>query len=222
MYSSKKERQEKFSEQKNVKHHDFREGDQVWYLDKSKMKAKSYESSLFQVIMADGKIVVRHSTAFKRYKNPISPPNLKLIDETETDNKDNETRNENDHENSMIVYDEPSPSDNRTRMEANQPPHARQNDIPVLHDGRKRGRRGGRNNVGTHALEAQQRVRFEGPQRDDANLRDNANLRRGRSAGPAPMIPHVLPAQPERSAQMRRQLAQIHGLVNENGNDDEI
>ena len=71
----------------------------------------------------------------------------------------------------MIVYDEPSPSDNRVRMEANQPPHARQNDIHVLHDGRKRGRRGGRNNVGTHALEAQQRVRFEGLQRDNANLR---------------------------------------------------
>ena len=51
---------------------------------------------------------------------------------------------------------------------------------------------------------------------------ENAHLRQGRSAGPAPVIPHVLPAQPERSAQMRRQLAQIHGLVNENENDDEI
>ena len=101
---------------------------------------------------------------------------------------------------SMIVYDEPSPSDNRVRMEANQPPHARRNDIPALNDGRNRGRRGGRNNVEAQALEAQQRVRFEGRHRDDANLRDNANLRRGRSAGPAPVIPHVLPAQPERSA----------------------
>ena len=54
--------------------------------------------------------------------------------------------------------------------------------------------------IEARALEAQQRVRFEGPQRDDANLRDNANLRQGRSAGPAPVIPHVLPAQPERSA----------------------
>ena len=142
---------------------------------------------------------------------------MKLKDET--NNKDNETGNENDHENSMIVYDEPSPSDNRVRMEANQPPHARQNDIPALNDGRNRGRRGGRNNVRAHALEAQQRVRFEGPQRDDANLRDNANLRRGRSAGPAPVIPHVLPAQPERSQQMRRRLAEIHGLI-ENENDE--
>ena len=149
---------------------------------------------------------------------------MKLEDETETKNKDNVTGNVNDNENSMIVYDEPSPSDNRVRMEANQPPHARQNDIPALNDGRNRGRRGGRNNVGAQALEAQQRVRFEGPHRDDANLRENANLRRGRSAGPAPVIPHVLPAQPERSAQMRRQLQQIHGLINENenGNDDEI
>ena len=71
----------------------------------------------------------------------------------------------------MIVYDNPSPSDNRVRMEANQPFPGQQNDIPALHDGRKRGRRGGRNNVEARALEAQQRVRFEGPQRDNANLR---------------------------------------------------
>ena len=109
-------------------------------------------------------------------------------------------------------------------MEAIQPFPGQQNDIPALHDGRKWGRKGGRNNVGAQALEAKQRVRFVGPQRDDANLRDNANLRQGRSAGPAPVIPNVLPAQPERSAQMRRQLAKIHGLINENENrnDDEI
>ena len=71
----------------------------------------------------------------------------------------------------MIVYNEPSPSDNLVRMEANQPPHARQNDIPALNDGRNRGRRGGRNNVEAQALEAKQRVRFEGLQRDNANLR---------------------------------------------------
>ena len=40
----------------------------------------------------------------------------------------------------------------------------------MLHNGRRQGRRGGRNNVRAHALEAQQRVRFEGPQRDNANL----------------------------------------------------
>ena len=96
---------------------------------------------------------------------------MKLKDETETDKKDNETGNENDHENSMIVYDEPSPLDNRVRIKANQPPHGQQNDIPALNDGRNRGRRGGRNNVEAQALEAQQRVRFEGLQRDNANLR---------------------------------------------------
>ena len=47
---------------------------------------------------------------------------MKLKDETETDNKDNETGKENEHENSMIVYDKPSPLENRVRMEANQPP----------------------------------------------------------------------------------------------------
>ena len=46
LYSSKKERQEKFSEQANVRHHDFREGDQVWYLENSKMKTKSYENDV--------------------------------------------------------------------------------------------------------------------------------------------------------------------------------
>ena len=76
----------------------------------------------------------------------------------------------------------------------------------------KRPDRDGREGRNYAAPQNAREVRFEDPQRD--------NLRRGRSAGPAPHIPHVLPAQPERSAQMRRQLAQIHGLINENGNDE--
>ena len=51
---------------------------------------------------------------------------------------------------------------------------------------------------------------------------ENAHLRQGRSAGPAPVIPHELPEKPEQSAQMRKQLAQIHGLINKNGPRNDI
>ena len=47
---------------------------------------------------------------------------------------------------------------------------------------------------------------------------DADTLRRGRSAGPAPEIPHVLPAAPKRSAQMRDHLRDIHRL-DDNGDD---
>ena len=46
-------------------------------------------------------------------------------------------------------------------------------------------------------------------------------MKSGRSAGSAPYMPHVLPAQPEKSTQMRRKLAEIHCLTeNENRNDE--
>ena len=197
LYSSKKERQEKFSKQPNVRYHDFREGDQVWYLDKSKIKPKTYNSNIFQVIkvegsritamdLTNGKIIVRHSTHFKRYKQPISPPELKL--NTDTDKNDDQTL-ENDNYDSLLAY-EPMPLQEQPRVgAANRLPNARQNDIPTLHERLERGGREIRN----HAAPQNARdVRFEDPQGN--------NLRRGRSAGPAPHVPHVLPAAPERSA----------------------
>ena len=91
--------------------------------------------------------------------------------------------------------------------------HAVLNDIPTLQEWPERGGPEVRNH---DAPQNARDVRFEDPQ--------GINLRRSRSAGPAPRIPHVLPAQPERSAQMRRELREIHGLTeNNNGNEnDEI
>ena len=203
-----------------MRHHDFREGDQVWYLDKSKLKTKTYENNLFQIIkvegsritakdLVDGKIVVRHSTHFKLYKTPISPPELRL--DTDTDKKDNDQTLENENYDSLLAL-EPMPLQEQPRVgAANRPPDARNIEFPTLHE---RPVRGGREVRNHDAPQNARDVRFVDPR--------EINPRRGRSAGPAPHIPHVLPAQPERSAQMRRELREIHGLTeNDNGNEND-
>ena len=146
------------------------------------------------------KIVTRHSTHFKRYIDPISPPKLNLIDD------DTNQTVENTSDDGMI-YDDSMPAPLRNRIAGpNQPPLAQPNNEPML-NGRNE-RRDGQGGINRAAVEAEaaapaHRVRF-----------DENNLRRGRSGGPAPEIPHVLPSAPERSAQMRRDLRIIHGLEN--------
>ena len=116
-----------------------------------------------------------------------------------------------------IFYDDPTPVQMlHERVEGISPRRAqlrpngdnRNQNNPALRN--ERGRDAGNLNGGVDAEVAaphRRQVRF-----------DADTLRRGRSAGPAPEIPHVLPAAPERSAQMRDRLRDIHRL-DDNGDD---
>ena len=104
LFQDKQTRQEKFSKQRNVRHHDFRVGDRCWYIDRTKFKVKKYEPDLHQVVkvagtqitaksLETGRIVVRNSTFFKQFVEPICPQELK----NEQKDDENENRFDDDH-----------------------------------------------------------------------------------------------------------------------------
>ena len=206
LFQDKQTRQEKFSKQRNVRPHDFRVGDRCWYVDRTKFKVKNYEPDLHQVVkvagtqitaksLETGRIVVRNSTFFKHFVDPISPPELK--NEQKYDDE-NENRCEDEH----IVLDEPTPEVLPPRVGN---PVNRERPMPNEAAGNNRAMPEGQNNrvaeQGRNAVEAE---------RAPAERNDRLEPRQTRSRGPAPNIPHVLPSAPERSAQLREELRQIH------------
>jgi len=186
LFTSKKERQEKFSKQKNVKEHNFRIGDVVWtILDKTKKK-KIYEKDLYVITYikgsqitakskVTGKLVVRHSTHFKTYIPPVVEK-LNAADNSENfDNSDNSDNPDNPDEDS-------GPPDSDDNDDPNDP-----ND---------------RTGLAGNGNDNRKVVRF--------NLETPVS-RSTRSKGPAPELPNVLPAAPEYSSKVRRELSEIHG-----------
>ena len=189
LFSSKKERQEKFAEQKNVKPHDFRLGDVVWTILEKTKKKKIYEKDLYVITYIrgsqitaksrfSGKIVVRHSTHFKAY----IPPIVEKLDaannsENNADNSDNFDNPDNPDEDSG-----PPDSDDDNDNDPNDP-----ND---------------RTGLAGNGNDNKKVVRF--------NL-EAPVARQTRSKGPAPDIPNVLSAAPEYSSKVQRELSEIHG-----------
>ena len=193
LFASKKDRQDKFSKEKNVSAHTFRIGDKVWIIMDKTKKRKVYEKDLHQVVKVkgnqitakstvSGRITVRHSTFFKHFV----PPFVDIKDDaTDTDLPDNPDNSDNPDDDSGPPDFDPEPDDND-----------KNNTRAVT----------GLANAGNG--NAQRHVRFQ----DQRNMQDNApaTTRTTRSRGPAKEIPHVLSAPPEYSRKVHRELTEIH------------
>ena len=202
MFDSKESRRLTFQTQRNVKEHDFRVGVKVLVMfEKSKLKKKLYELRLFQVTFVRGsqitccsildpkKIITRHSTFLKHFIEPIQhKQNPEYHDYHENDehailddDPGNGNGNEEDDDDRRNELEQPQPQRNIGQAIAQQPQPRREVQIPE----QVNERRGIRNPLA-----------FVG--------------RQLRSRGPAPEIPNVLPAAPEYSNIVRRELQEIH------------
>ena len=200
LFDSKESRRLKFETQRNVKEHDFCVKDKVLVMfEKSKLKKKLYEPELFQVTFVRGsqitccsildpkKIITRHSTFLKHFIEPIQhKQNPEYHDYHENDehailDDDPGNGNEEDDDDRRNELEQPQPQRNIGQAIAQQPQPRREVQIPE----QVNERRGIRNPLA-----------FVG--------------RQLRSRGPAPEIPNVLPAAPEYSNTVRRELQEIH------------
>ena len=202
LFDSKESRRLKFETQRNVKEHDFRVGVKVLVMfEKSKLKKKLYEPELFQVTFVRGsqitccsildpnKIITRHSTFLKHFIEPIQhKQNPEYHDYHENDehailddDPGNGNGNEEDDNDRRNELEQPQPQRNIGQAIAQQPQPRREVQIPEQVNER-RGIRNPLAFVGRHL----------------------------RSRGPAPEIPNVLPAAPEYSNTVRRELQEIH------------
>ena len=182
LFDSKQDRKQKYEEQRNVKEHDFRVGDQVLvFLERTRLKKPKYEKDVYQITYIKGtqitaistvnpnRMITRHSEHFKRYLKPLPKQQTPNPEYHEEENDDEHVHVENEEEDQQNNPNERGQNQNRMANEAQE--------IPP------------------------RRVHFE----------NNRPARRStRSQGPAPEIPNVLPAAIEYSNRTRREIEEIH------------
>ena len=236
LYLSKVERKKRFDQAKNVKPHEFRVGDRVWVILKLDPKSKKrYEKDLYQITqihhsqitavsLETSKVICRHSNHFKLFIPPYDEYPIGPLENARANGDVEIPRDRADGDDNRADDDRPpnypdlEQNDEDEEEEENNviAPEDHDDEIPLLQFPRPanpanaRGRPRGRPRRQNRNLQfgARDAVYVFDPNDDNEN--NDPPQRQLRSQGAAPEIPNVLPAAPEASAQMRRQLREIH------------